>query len=63
MTTVTISKNKYETLKKQASLYEKLLKPVSKQKWPLEDYSEKRIREFMRADKIDRKNASRLSGR
>ena len=52
--TVTLPKTQYEIIKKRASLYTEMLRFVPELRWGIEEYSEDRIREFMKADQIDR---------
>jgi hypothetical protein len=55
METVTLPKTKYEILKKQASLYEKIFRYSPERIFGTEIYSKKRIKEFLKEDKLDRK--------
>ncbi len=55
METVTLPKIKYEILKKQASLYEKIFRYSPERIFGTEIYSKKRIKEFLKEDKLDRK--------
>ena len=60
MKTITLPKTKYEILKKQASLYEKILRYLTEKIFGIEAYSEKRIKEFLKEDKLDKKTRTRL---
>lgn len=60
METVTLPKTKYEILKKQASLYEEIFRYLPEKVLGTEIYSEKRIKEFLREDKLDKKTRNRL---
>ena len=60
MTVVTLPKSKFDIIKKKASLYEAILKFVPEWKWGIEEYSSKRIREFMRGDRLDKKTQARI---
>lgn len=60
MNTITISKSKFDILMKRASLYEAILRFIPERKWGIEEYSSKRIKEFMRQDRIDRKTRTRI---
>ncbi|MDI6602633.1 MAG: hypothetical protein QME57_00740 [Patescibacteria group bacterium] len=60
MKTVTLPKTKYEALKKQASLYEKIFRYSPERIFGTEIYSKKRIKEFLKEDKLDKKTRSRL---
>ena len=60
MKTVTLPKTKYEILKKQASLYEEIFRYLPERIFGTEMYSKKRIKEFLREDKLDKKTKSRL---
>lgn len=55
METVTLPKTKYEILKKQASLYEEIFRYLPERIFDTETYSKKRIREFLKEDKLDKK--------
>jgi len=60
METVTLPKTKYEILKKQASLYEKIFRYSPERIFGTEVYSKKRIKEFLKEDKLDKKTRNRL---
>jgi hypothetical protein len=60
METITLPKTKYEILKKQASLYEEIFKYLPERIFGTEIYSKKRIKEFLREDKLDKNTRSRL---
>ena len=60
MSTVTLPKTEYENLKKKASLYEKIFRFVSSQSFGIDSYSDKRIKEFMQEDRVDRKTRQKL---
>lgn len=60
METVTLPKTKYEILKKQASLYEEIFRYLPEKVLGTEIYSEKRIKEFLKEDKLDKKTRNRL---
>lgn len=53
-------KIQYETLKKRASLYERVFKLVPEKFFPTEKYSQKRIKDFLREDGLDKKTRERL---
>jgi len=55
METVTLPKTKYEILKKRASLYEKIFRYLPEKIFGIESYSKKRIKEFLKEDKLNRK--------
>lgn len=55
MKTVTLPKTKYEILRKQASLYEKIFRYLPERIFGTEIYSRKRIKEFLKEDRIDKK--------
>lgn len=57
---VTLPKTQYEILKKRASLYSEMLRFIPELRWGIEEYSEERIREFMRADHLDRATSARF---
>ena len=54
MDVITLSKTKYEILEKKAALYEKFFKKMAKMIFEIEDYSPKRIQEFLKEDKVDK---------
>ncbi len=60
METVTLPKPKYEILKKQALLYEEIFKYLPEKIFGIETYSKKRIKEFLKEDKLDRKTRKRF---
>lgn len=60
MNTVTITKSKFDILTKRASLYEAILRFIPKRKWGIEEYSSRRIKEFTREDRLDRKTSARI---
>jgi len=60
MATITIQKTEYEILEKRASLYEKILSSLKERKWEIEEYSQKRLKEFMNQDRIDKRTQSQL---
>jgi hypothetical protein len=60
MANVTVTKTKYEILEKRASLYEKILRSLKERKWGIEEYSQKRLKEFISQDKINKNIQSRL---
>jgi hypothetical protein len=60
MQTVTLSKTKYETLKKQALLYEKIFQFLPERIFGTEIYSQKRLKEFQKEDRLNRKTKNRL---
>ena len=60
MNTVTLQKTEYEDLKKKASLYEKVFRFISKQSFGIESYSDKRVREFTKEDRLDAKTRQKL---
>ena len=60
MATITVLKTKYEILEKRASLYEKILCSLKERRFGVEEYSQKRLKEFMSQDKINKNTQSRL---
>ncbi|MBI2552225.1 hypothetical protein HYW17_02945 [Candidatus Uhrbacteria bacterium] len=58
--TVTLPKSRYEILKRRATLYNEMLRFIPELRWGIEEYSEKRIREFAKMDRIDRATRARL---
>ena len=60
MKTVTLPKTKYEILKKRASLYEKIFRYLPERIFGTEIYSKKRIKEFLKEDRLDKKTKNRL---
>jgi len=60
METVTLPKTKYEILKKQASLYEKIFRYSPERIFGTEVYSKKRIKELLKKEKLDKKTRNRL---
>lgn len=59
MAVVTLPKSKFDILQKKASLYEAILRAVPESKWGIEEYLPRRIREFMRNDRLDKKIKAR----
>jgi len=53
MLTVVIPEKQYETLRKQASLYKEVLSGIRGS--IIEQYSERRIEEFLKGDKVSKK--------
>ncbi len=63
METVTVSKQKYQTLQRRAALYEKVFKVKEVTVFPVESYTAARLREFLGADHVSaaaRRKAARL---
>ncbi|MDI6883278.1 MAG: hypothetical protein QMC93_02265 [Patescibacteria group bacterium] len=60
MKTVTLPKTEYEILKKRSSLYEEVFRYLPEKIFGTEMYSKKRIREFLKEDKLDKKTRDRL---
>lgn len=60
MTTITVPKSKFEILKKRASLYETILRTLPERKWGIEEYPEKRIKELMQEDRLNKKVRARI---
>jgi len=60
MKTVTLPKTEYEILRKRASLYEEIFRFLPEKIFGMETYSKKRIKEFLKEDKMDRKTRNRL---
>ncbi len=60
MNTITIPQTKFNLLEKRATLYEKFLRSLPERRWGIEDYSGKRVREFMREDRLNPKLRSQL---
>ena len=59
MDTITIPKEKYEFMKQQSSLYEKLFKNVTGDDFGVEIYTPSRIEEFEKEDQIDSETRSK----
>ncbi|OGM93606.1 hypothetical protein A2935_03225 [Candidatus Wolfebacteria bacterium RIFCSPLOWO2_01_FULL_47_17b] len=53
MTTVTISKVKFNILQKRASLYDAILRSLPEKRWGIETYSSSRMKEFAWSDRLD----------
>ena len=51
MQVVTIPKTEYEILEKRAKLYSRLL-AKEERRFPVESYSEERVKEFLAEDKV-----------
>jgi len=60
METVTLPKIKYEILRKQASLYEGVFRYSPDRIFGTEEYSPKRVKEFIKEDKLDKKTKARI---
>ncbi len=60
MKTIILPESEYKILKQKSSLYEEFLKFVPKKLFRAESYSKKRIKEFLKEDRLDRKTAKRL---
>jgi len=60
MKTVTIPKTKYEILKRQALLYKEIFRYLPERFFGIEIYSQKRIKEFKKEDRLDKKTRDRL---
>lgn len=60
MTTITLPKTEYETLRKKASLYEQIFRSMPKRFLETELYSKERIKDFLEQDKIDEEAKKRL---
>jgi len=60
METVTLPKTKYEILKKQALLYEKIFRFLPEKIFGIETYSQERLKEFQKEDRLDKKTRGRL---
>lgn len=60
MSLITLPKSKYDLLQKRASLYEAILRALPERKWGIEEYSDARIREFLREDRLDKKATARI---
>jgi hypothetical protein len=60
METISIPKPKYEILKKQALLYKEIFRCLPERFFGIEIYSQKRLKEFQKEDRIDKKTRSRL---
>lgn len=58
--TVTLPKTQYEIIKKRASLYNEMLRFIPELRWGIEEYSEQRIREFIKTDQIGSATRARL---
>jgi len=60
METISIPKNKYEILKKQASLYKEIFRFLPERFFGIEIYSRKRLKEFQKEDRLNKKTRNRL---
>lgn len=60
MNVITLSKTKYEILEKKAALYEKFFKKIAKIVFETEDYSSKRIQEFLKEDRISKTTKQKI---
>jgi len=60
METVKVSKTEYESLKKKASLYEKVFQSVEKRMFGTELYSDKRVKDFLKEDGLDKEITEKL---
>lgn len=60
MNTVTLQKQEYQTLKKRASLYEKIFRVFPEKIFGLESYTDKQAKEFLKEDRLDKKTLVRL---
>lgn len=60
METVTLPKTKYEILKKRASLYENIFRFLPEKIFGTELYSKRRIKEFLKEDRLDKKTRNRI---
>lgn len=60
METVIVPKTKYEILKKQASLYKEIFRFLPERFFGIEIYSQRRLKEFQKEDKLDKRIRSRL---
>lgn len=54
-TTITIPQKEYRTLKQKAVLYDTVVLAVPREAFAIETYSEKRVKEFLREDKLPQK--------
>ena len=61
METITLPKTKYETLKKQALLYKEIFRFLPEKIFGAELYSRRRLQEFKREDRLDRKTRACLN--
>lgn len=61
METITLPKTKYEIIEKKASLYEKIFKFLPQKFFGAELYSDNRIKEFLKEDKINQKTKNCLN--
>jgi len=60
METITIPKTKYEILKKQALLYKEIFRDLPEKFFGIEIYSQKRLKEFQKEDRLDKTTRNRL---
>jgi len=60
METVSVPKTKYEILKRRASLYEEFFRFLPDRIFGTEKYSKKRVREFLKEDRLDKKTKTYL---
>ena len=60
METITLPKIEYEIIEKKASLYEKIFRFLPQKFFGTELYSDIRIEEFLKEDKINQKTKNRL---
>ena len=60
MGVITLSKTKYEILEKKAALYEKFFKKMAEMVFETEDYSSRRIQEFLKEDKVSKATKQKI---
>jgi len=60
METVIVPKTKYEILRKQAMLYKEIFRFLPEKFFGIEIYSQKRLKEFRKEDRLDKKTRNRL---
>jgi len=53
MKTILVPQQRYEIMEQQAALYREVLKKVAKDVFPTELYSEKRLIEFLKEDRVN----------
>ena len=53
MQTINLTRKEYENLKKKASIYDRLLRFSPETLFEIENYSDARVQEFLKEDKVD----------
>ncbi|GEM_PF-2232399 len=60
MATITLPKAEYDIMEKRASLYERILRFLPERKWGIEEYSERRIKEFIDEDALTKATRAKI---